>query len=57
VVWEDGERETLSIHKRGYFGDKDVGDTLTIGDLGRYKSGRSFASEERPPALGPPESP
>jgi hypothetical protein len=49
VVWDGGQRENLTIDKRGFFKAKEIGTTVTIGDLGNFKSGRSFAREGLPP--------
>jgi hypothetical protein len=48
VVWDGGQRETLTIDKRGFFQAKEIGTTVTIGDFGYYKGGRSFARKELP---------
>ncbi|MEN3612576.1 DUF6346 domain-containing protein [Plantactinospora sp. ZYX-F-223] len=49
VVWSDGDREVLTPGKRGFFSVDEVGTTVTIGDLGYSRGGRSLAREERPP--------
>lgn len=48
VTWDDGTAETVRPDKRGLFSANDVGKTVTIGDLGYGRSGRSLARTELP---------
>jgi hypothetical protein len=49
VAWDGGQREKLTIDKTGFFNAKEIGHTVTIGDLGNFKNGRAFAREGLPP--------
>lgn len=45
VVWEDGEREIITINKAGYFHRDDIGKTIRIGDLGTDRHGHGYTTE------------
>lgn len=49
VVWSDGTTQMLTPQKRGFFDSDEIGTTVTVGYLGRSKSGKSYARKERPP--------
>jgi hypothetical protein len=48
VTWENGQREWVTPRKQGFFKSNEIGRTVTIGDLGWSKGGRSLARQELP---------